>query len=107
MSITELNDVPWQEIIEGFKAKFVHTENNTFAFWKVKESAVLPAHKHIQEQVSMVTKGEFELTIDGRTQLLKPNMVVIIPPNSMHLGKAVTDCELTDVFYPARDDYKK
>jgi len=53
-----------------------------------------------------VNDGEFELTIDDRTQRLGPGMVAFIPPNAVHSGRAVTRCRIIDVFHPVRDDYR-
>jgi quercetin dioxygenase-like cupin family protein len=76
----------------------------TFAYWKIKANAVLPEHKHVREQVAMITNGELELTVNGTTRILHPGIIAVIPSNAVHSGKAITDCEITDVFYPVRED---
>lgn len=102
----DINSIKLQEPLPGLKVRFVHSKNMTLAFWQIDEGAVLPNHNHPHEQVSMVTKGEFELTIDSDTQVVKPGMVAVIPSNAFHSAKALTYCEVTDVFYPIREDYK-
>lgn len=105
-AVIQLTDVEEREIIPGYLARFVHSENMSFAFWKVQPGAKMPVHSHIHEQVSMVTKGEFALSINGKEMLLTPSRVIIIPSMSPHSGTALTYCEITDVFYPVRADYK-
>ena len=80
-------------------------ENFTLAYWQVKAGSVLPEHSHVNEQSSQVTKGKFELTIGGQTEIYEPGQVATIPANVVHSGKAITDCEITDVFSPARPEY--
>jgi len=53
-----------------------------------------------------VTKGELELTIDQETRIMKAGMVAVIPSNTNHSARAITKVEVTDVFYPVREDYK-
>ena len=101
-----LNDIDCKEIVPGFRAKFVHSENMTFAYWDIEAGSELPEHSHPQEQVASVIKGKLELTIDGKTQILEPGSVAIIPTNTKHSGKAITDCQSIDVFYPVREDYR-
>ena len=102
----ELKDIEYFSPIKGLKAKLVHTSNLTYAFWEIDADAVLPEHQHPHEQVSIITKGELELTIDKDTQILNPGMVAIIPSNTNHSARALTDVEVTDVFYPVREDFK-
>ena len=106
MKLVELKDAKELEPFKDCRVRFVHSENVSLAFWKIKANGVLPDHSHIHEQVSVVTKGELELTINGITKTILPGMVTIIPSNERHYAKAITDCELTDVFYPIREDYK-
>ena len=105
MSFIKLNHFDQKEIIPGYKVRFVHSENMTFAYWDIKEGAPLPEHSHSHEQVANMIEGEFELTVEGKTEILKPNSVTIIPSNAKHSGKALTNCRIIDVFYPIREDY--
>ena len=100
-----LSDITPTEKIPGFHGRFVHMEGYTIAFWEVKAGSVLPEHSHINEQSSQVTEGKFELTIDGETEVYEPGQVATVPANSVHSGRALTDCKITDVFCPARPEY--
>lgn len=101
----DLSSIPQTEIIPGFKARMIHSDRVTTAFWEIDEGSVLPEHHHVHEQISIVTKGELELIIDGKAQIYRPGMVAVIPSNVPHSGRAVTDVEVTDVFSPVREDY--
>lgn len=107
MPFINLNDMPLQtELVPGFDVRFVHSERMTFAYWNISAGAVLPEHAHPHEQVANVLSGEFELTIDGQTQVLNPGIVAVIPGGASHSGRAITDCRVMDVFQPVRDDYR-
>lgn len=93
-------------VIEGFHARFIHTVSLTLGYWKVEKGSKLPLHSHIHEQITQVEKGEFEMTINGVTQIYSKGKVAIIPSGEMHSGVALTDCELVDIFCPVREDYK-
>ena len=106
MPLITLSTLNEKEIIPGYRGKSIHTGNMTFMYWTVDEGAVMPEHSHMHTQVAHVLKGRFELTVDGETTLLEPGLVAVIPPHAKHGGRAITDCELLDVFNPERDDYK-
>ena len=93
-------------IIPGFHARIIHSERMTFVLWKIEAGAVLPEHSHPHEQVAHVLGGEFEITIDGITRRVGEGEVAAIPPNAVHSGKAITDCEIMDAFCPVREDYR-
>ncbi len=106
MFFTELSSLPVKEIFPGYVARAVHTGTMSFMYWAVTAGAMVPEHEHLHEQVAQVFKGTFQLTVNGETRILLPGMVAVIPPHVKHSGKAITDCELLDVFTPERDDYK-
>lgn len=106
MPFIELQRLPAKEIIPGYTARAVHTGTMTFMYWTVQAGAVMPVHSHPHEQVAHVLKGCFELTIGTEVRLLETGTIAVIPPHMPHGGKAAMDCELLDVFYPERDDYK-
>ena len=106
MPFVNTASLPTKEIIMGYTVRMIHTGTMSFAYWTVAEGAVMPEHSHLHEQVAHVLKGKFELTVDGETKILEPGMVAVIPSHIKHGGKAVTACELLDVFNPEREDYK-
>ena len=105
MSIIDLEKLEKKELLPGFKAKFIHSDNVTIAFWEIKAGSILPKHSHIHEQIAQVTEGEFELTIESNTFLLTEGKVAVIPSNAEHSGRAVSDCKIVDTFYPVREDF--
>ncbi len=46
------------------------------------------------------------MTLDGEVRQLEAGTVAVIPSNVKHSGLALSDCKITDVFYPVREDYK-
>ena len=94
------------EVMPGFRGRFEHGENVTMAFWDIDAGSELPEHSHHHEQVATVYKGKFELIVDGEKLILEPGMTAIIPSNVKHSGRAHSNCEITDVFSPVREDYK-
>ncbi|HDD55521.1 MAG TPA: cupin domain-containing protein [Chloroflexi bacterium] len=106
MVFQDLDDIQEREIVPGYRARFVHAEKMTLAYWEVEAGAALPEHSHPHEQIANVLEGEFELTVNGESRVLVPGQVAVIPGNVPHSGRAVTDCRLLDAFQPAREDYR-
>lgn len=106
MPFVSFGDLDRSEEMPGYLGAFVHGDDVTVANWSVEAGAAFPEHSHPHEQVSIVVKGEFELTIDGETDVLRPGRIAVIPSNSPHSGEARTDCEIIDVFSPVREDYR-
>jgi len=96
-----------KELVKGFHAKFIHSENMTLAYWNIEDGAELPEHSHPHEQVTNLLEGTFELIIGGERKMVGPGEVAIIPSNVVHKGRAITACKIIDVFYPLREDYIK
>lgn len=106
MYFLDLDKITAREIVSGYRAKFIHTEGMTLAYWEVEAGAALPEHSHPHEQIANVLEGEFELTIAGESRILVPGQVAVIPGDVPHSGQAITACRLLDAFQPARDDYR-
>jgi quercetin dioxygenase-like cupin family protein len=64
-------------------------------------------HHHPHRQVTYVERGSFEVTIDGRTTILKAGDGYFVAPDLTHGVTALEDSVLIDVFTPAREDFLK
>ena len=107
MVFRDCNDVKAKEIMDGITARLVHSENMTVQFVEIRKGAKAPEHSHPHEQISTMISGEFEMTVDGESKILKPGISAVIPPNVRHSGLAITDCKGIDIFHPVREDFKK
>ena len=106
MPFVDIKDLPSKEVVKGYVGRSMHTGTMTFMYWTVIAGAEIPIHSHLHQQVAHVLKGKFELIVDGERRILEPGIVALIPPNVPHGGRAISDCELLDVFQPEREDYK-
>lgn len=105
MSIN-ISDIPVRELVTGIRGRYIHTENSTVGFVEIDEGAILPAHSHMHEQTTQVTKGRLEMTIGDETMILEPGSFAVIPSHVPHSARALTDCLVTDTFFPVRTDYQ-
>lgn len=105
MIFKNFNDMNRTELVPGFQVRFIHSERATIAYWDVLAGAMLPEHAHPHEQIVNLLEGEFQLTVEGEAHILKSGEVAVIPPDKFHSGRALTDCNIIDVFCPVREDY--
>jgi quercetin dioxygenase-like cupin family protein len=106
MAFVDLETLRVKEQMKGYHGRAIHTGTMTFLYWTVEAGASVPVHTHHHEQVAHVLSGQFELTVADETRVLEPGTVAVIPSNVPHGGRALTECQLLDVFCPERDDYK-
>jgi len=57
MPFLKLDSIPEKEPIPGFRARFIHSDKMTFAFWKIKQGAIFPKHAHPHEQLAKFWKA--------------------------------------------------
>ncbi len=95
------------EILPGFTARFIHTKTQTFSWVEITKGSILPEHFHVNEQVSRVIEGSFELNINGTKKVCVAGDMALIDSNVPHSGMALTHCIILDVFTPVREDYKQ
>lgn len=105
MPFIDRTELKAKTIFAGHRAKLIHCETMTLAYWDIQEGATVPEHRHHHEQVVNIVTGEYELTVDGTAHLLKPGHVFVIPSDVVHSGRAITECKMLDVFSPVREDY--
>ncbi len=102
LKITNINQ---HTLFPGFEARLIHTEHSTIAFVDIAEGSDLPEHSHHNEQTLNLLEGKMELIVDGEKMLIEGGESVVLPPNAVHGGKAITACKVQDIFVPRREDF--
>lgn len=106
MALISINELASKELVPGFAARFIHTEHLTLGYVQIAAGSILPQHSHPHEQVTHVLEGQLQITIAWETDIVEPGKVAVIPSGITHSARALTDCYVLDVFFPAREDYK-
>jgi quercetin dioxygenase-like cupin family protein len=101
-----LQSISPQLLAEGYLGRAVHGEHLTMAVFEVEPGAVLPQHRHVNEQFGMVIEGSVTFCVGEETQTLEPGGIWCIPANTAHsVTGGETGAVVLDVFAPARDDW--
>src|SRR5262247_2252029 len=86
----------------GWRGRHFHSPSMTFGHWEFSSGSSIHEHAHPQEEVWEILAGELEVTIDGITQIVGPGMAAIVPANTAHALKALSDGKAIVVDYPLR-----
>ena len=95
-----------EQVENGIKRQFLGYGPDLMAVkvW-FEEGAEGYQHQHHHSQVSYVESGEFEATIDGKTQILRAGDSFYVAPNNMHGAVCKKAGVLIDMFSPVREDF--
>jgi quercetin dioxygenase-like cupin family protein len=74
----------------------------TFAYYAVAAGAWIHEHSHPNDEVWNVIDGELEIKIEAETQIAGPGCAVVVPRDTAHSVKALTDVRAIVVDYPRR-----
>jgi quercetin dioxygenase-like cupin family protein len=90
------------ERLPGWKGRYFDSENMTFGYYAVTAGASIHEHSHPNEEVWHIIEGELEVTIDGQTLVAGPGCVAVVPPNTAHSVRALSDGRSIVVDHPLR-----
>jgi quercetin dioxygenase-like cupin family protein len=94
-------------LMEGLRVRPFSGDRITLAVFELDPGAMMPEHRHPNEQVGIVLRGEFTFTVGGETRLRKPGDMWVIPPGVPHKVErtGATGCTIVESFSPPRDDW--
>jgi quercetin dioxygenase-like cupin family protein len=106
-NLEELSAQPLLKIWgETVKARRIQGERITLAIVELAPNAVVPEHRHANEQLGMVITGQMHFTIDGETRDLGPGGTWRILGDRPHDVVAGPEgAVVIDVFTPVRSDW--
>ena len=105
MPVVDTSALKVIERLPGWRGRYFHTDRMTFAHYEFDQGASIHEHFHPEEEVYEVLEGELEITIDGAPHAARPGLVAIVPPNTRHSVKALTNGRLIVIDQPARRDF--
>ena len=100
------DDIEWEAPDPGITRQVLGYDGELMLVRVVfEEGAVGSPHQHPHRQVSYVTSGAFEVTIDGETSTLRTGDSFFVAPDLLHGAVCLEAGELLDVFAPARETF--
>ncbi len=105
-NLVDLADAVPIQVWEGVVAGRVQSERLTLAVIELAPNAIVPEHRHQNEQCGLVIEGEVTFRIANEERVLGPGgtwRIVGDTPHSVVTGP--NGAVVIDVFSPARDDW--
>jgi quercetin dioxygenase-like cupin family protein len=103
VTFIDTNRLDVKEPREGWKGRFFHSRNMTFAYYAVEAGAWIHEHSHPEDEVWNVIDGQLEITIAGEAKVAGPGCAAVVPPNTLHSVKALSNVQAIVVDYPRRE----
>lgn len=98
----------WENTEPGVKRQILaHNEDLMLVKVAFEVGAIGTVHQHIHTQTSCLLSGKFEVTIDGKTEILNAGDSFYVPPASLHGVVCLEAGILLDAFNPRREDFLK
>jgi quercetin dioxygenase-like cupin family protein len=72
---------------------------------RFQKNAVGSLHSHPHSQSTYIARGTFEVTIDGKTSVLREGDCFFVESNLLHGVVCVEEGLLIDSFTPCREDF--
>jgi quercetin dioxygenase-like cupin family protein len=95
------------DMLPGIKRRATWLDGVMLTFFTFEPGSVVPKHEHENEQITVVTKGAMDFSLDGETRILRAGDGVCIPPNVPHEAVVLDEpTEAYDAWNPPREDYK-
>jgi quercetin dioxygenase-like cupin family protein len=106
-NLADLAELAPIQVWDGVVARRVQGERLTVAVVELAPNAIVPEHRHANEQCGLVIEGEVTFRIGDEERVLGPGgtwRIVGDMPHSVVTGSA--GAVVIDVFAPARDDWE-
>jgi quercetin dioxygenase-like cupin family protein len=85
--------------------RVISGERITLAQFFLAKGAVVPEHRHENEQIACVLEGALRFQVGGREVVVSAGETLVIPSMAPHSAVALEDTIDLDVFSPVRSDW--
>lgn len=95
-----------RELLPGVTMRtLAHGERTLLAEVRLARGAVIPEHRHPQEQTGYLVAGRLEFAIAGECLIAEPGSSWSLAADLPHGASALEDSVVIEVFSPVREDY--
>jgi quercetin dioxygenase-like cupin family protein len=100
--------IEWEVVEEKIQRQIVGFDDKIMMVnVRFEKGGIGALHKHHHSQVTHISEGKFEVTIDDEKKILEKGDSFYIPSNVMHGVVCLESGLLIDVFSPVREDFLK
>ena len=102
------SSVPHEELSDQIGRRLITGERTMLAHVYLKKGAVVPLHRHENEQFTYILEGALQFWIGAdqtETVVVRAGEVLHIPSDVPHKAEALEDTLDLDVFTPPRQDW--
>jgi quercetin dioxygenase-like cupin family protein len=102
------DQVPQEQLSPSSARRAIYGQRMTLAQFTFAAGTLIPMHQHEHEQCSYVLDGELEFRIgseDAAPIVVRSGEVMVLPPSTPHMVRALVDTFDLDVFSPPREDW--
>jgi quercetin dioxygenase-like cupin family protein len=104
--ITRPDPTRFRELIDGVRLNTrAHGERTLLGEFQIDRGAVIPVHKHPNEQTGYLVSGRLAFTVEGARSIVGPGDAWCLPGGTEHGAEALEDTLVVEVFSPLREDY--
>jgi len=94
-----------EQLSAGIGRQMLNGEAMTLARVLLASGAVVPEHRHDNEQIANVLSGRLRFVIGDEEREVMAGESVLIPGGVPHCVEALDDSVVLDVFAPRREDW--
>lgn len=105
MDVQRWLEEPVDQLNASIGRQMIHTETMTLARILLSKGAVVPSHRHENEQIATVLEGRLRFVVGGEEREVVAGESVPVPANVPHEVEALEDSIVMDVFSPVREDW--
>ncbi|HET7044565.1 MAG TPA: cupin domain-containing protein [Gaiellaceae bacterium] len=103
---SEIASIDPHQVWDGVLGRVVEGENATLAVIELEPGAVVPEHRHVNEQMGVLIQGSLSFRIGEETRELAPGGMWCIPADVPHEVRVGPDgAVLVEAFAPRRADW--
>ncbi|MDQ3870157.1 MAG: cupin domain-containing protein [Chloroflexota bacterium] len=107
-NLGDVRDVRPLDIWEGVTARPIEGERMTLAFVELAPNAVVPEHRHPNEQLGLMLQGSGTFRVGDETRQVRAGSTWRILSNVPHeLAVGPDGAVVIDVFSPVRSDWSR